>query len=242
MTAGVYRIHCKANDSYYVGEAKNVRRRIKKHITSLNAGSHENHRLQACWIKYGPWSFDFQPIWLVDAAVSETLCGKEVNRLTQRMEATIGFAMTAEGFELLNIKPFDHWAEANPSTNPHVRAAQSAAAFARWSDPEKRREHSARCKGELPKAKGKKRGAPSRELLSEKAKAMWQNPTMRAKLVAAQSAERSPVARPVRCIDTGDVFVSVTEAAALNGAEKSNLVRSIKRGYRCGGLLWAYVD
>lgn len=242
MTAGVYRIHCKANDTYYVGEARDVLRRFRKHISSLSAGSHENHRLQASWLKYGPAAFDFQTVWLMDCEAMATLGRNEISRLTQRIEATIGCAMLAEGFELLNIKPFDHWADANPSANPHVRAAQSAAAIARWSDPSKRLEHSARCKGQRPKSPSKKRGAPSKELLSANAKAMWQKPEIRAKLVAAQSGERSPVARRVRCIDTGDVFISVTEAASKTGAEKSNLVRSIKLGHRCAGLRWAYAD
>lgn len=240
MTAGVYWIHCRANDSYYVGESAHVNARLKKHIHALSRGAHENHRLQACWSKYGRENFEFRQLWAVDAEVVDTLNRCQLSQVTQWMESTIGAAMATEGMSLLNIKPLEHWGDANPSTNPSVNEAQSRAAKSRWADPAKRAEMSAKMRGDLPLTPRIKRGAPSAESLSKALRIRWEDPAFRARMSVGQSGEKSPVARKVRCIETGEVFISVTAAAAASGNDKSLIVRAIKVGYRCGGSYWEY--
>lgn len=46
--------------------------------------------------------------------------------------------------------------------------------------------------------------------------------------------------KPVKCLDTGEVFVSATEAARQKKCNQSNITRAILRGGKAGGLRWAY--
>lgn len=47
--------------------------------------------------------------------------------------------------------------------------------------------------------------------------------------------------KPVKCLDTGEVFVSASEAARQKGCSQSNITKAIlgKRS-KAGGLRWAY--
>ncbi len=49
----------------------------------------------------------------------------------------------------------------------------------------------------------------------------------------------------VRCIETGQVFASITEAAIHvygKGGASGNIRRAIRGGLTCGGYRWAYVE
>lgn len=48
-------------------------------------------------------------------------------------------------------------------------------------------------------------------------------------------------AKPVRCVETGQVFGSTTEASRWLGLSKKTLGTSIWRGSRSGGYHWEYV-
>lgn len=48
--------------------------------------------------------------------------------------------------------------------------------------------------------------------------------------------------RKVRCIDTGEVFDSVVEAAAATKCSHAHIVRAIRMGLRSGGCNWCYED
>jgi hypothetical protein len=55
--AGFYLIACLENDSYYVGSANNIRKRIHEHIYNLLMNRHENQRLRHVFNKYSRDSF-----------------------------------------------------------------------------------------------------------------------------------------------------------------------------------------
>lgn len=45
---------------------------------------------------------------------------------------------------------------------------------------------------------------------------------------------------PVICIETGEVFLSTTQAAKEKGTNHSSIIRSCRTGYRAGGFHWRF--
>lgn len=56
-TPGVYAITCKATSMTYVGEGRNLRRRVQKHLAELRSRVHANSRFQAAFDQYGEDGF-----------------------------------------------------------------------------------------------------------------------------------------------------------------------------------------
>lgn len=54
---GIYLLYCVASHRAYVGEAKSLRDRRRKHLRELAAGTHGNGHLQAAWRRYGRGAF-----------------------------------------------------------------------------------------------------------------------------------------------------------------------------------------
>lgn len=59
VICGVYAIHNKLNNKWYIGSSNDVGRRIKTHKRELINGSHNNLLLQHEFNKYGIESFEF---------------------------------------------------------------------------------------------------------------------------------------------------------------------------------------
>ena len=49
------------------------------------------------------------------------------------------------------------------------------------------------------------------------------------------------VSKPVRCVETSDVFPSLSSAARYIHTDKSSLRKQILKGQRCHGYHWEYV-
>lgn len=57
---GVYAIYCIKNNSIYIGETSNIKRRWNEHLSSLKSNNHYNHSLQSDYNLYGAESFEFK--------------------------------------------------------------------------------------------------------------------------------------------------------------------------------------
>lgn len=64
--SGIYRIVHNETGRAYIGSAKDIQNRWKRHIYLLNKGHHHNPHLQAAWNKYGPDAFRFEVIEIVE--------------------------------------------------------------------------------------------------------------------------------------------------------------------------------
>lgn len=53
IVAGIYLIHCSANDKVYIGSSLRVQARFTHHRHDLKIGRHDNAHLQKTYIKYG---------------------------------------------------------------------------------------------------------------------------------------------------------------------------------------------
>lgn len=56
---GIYLIRCRTTNKVYVGRAKNIPARWRRHRWELREGRHANAYLQAAWQKYGEDQFEF---------------------------------------------------------------------------------------------------------------------------------------------------------------------------------------
>lgn len=56
---GVYKFLCRPTNKFYIGGTKNIRKRLKEHMTLLRNGHHLNEHFQRSFLKYGVESFDF---------------------------------------------------------------------------------------------------------------------------------------------------------------------------------------
>ena len=59
MSGGIYLIHSRLNDTWYVGSAKCYKERFGKHLSDLLRRCHINSHLQHSFDKYGQSSFEF---------------------------------------------------------------------------------------------------------------------------------------------------------------------------------------
>lgn len=66
---GIYEIFNSANGKRYIGSSINLRKRIGEHQRKLDAGTHENDRLQKAYKKYGREAFVIRVVELVDERV-----------------------------------------------------------------------------------------------------------------------------------------------------------------------------
>jgi group I intron endonuclease len=222
--ATVYLATNTVNGKRYVGVTRrSVRTRFTSHVYTAMRGSRTHfHRAIA---KHGPHAFTIEPIascLTVDAAVSteraliQTL-RPEYNQ-TNGGEFTVGRQASPESRARV--------AEKNRSKKrtPEQKALNSELAKARYRDDP---EWATKVIGALAKSRlnidQKKRAAAAGRSARER---VW-TPEMRARLgrarmgirhtpevIAAISAKKN---KPVRCLNTGEIFKSVSDAAKLTG-------------------------
>lgn len=254
MATGVYTIHCTANNTYYVGETINSTERLRQHIKKLKAGRHENRRLQNTWNRYGHSTFTLKMVWKCPYEAELLLTRADLTRLTRRMEATIGGAMLEHGFDLMNAKPFDHWDDANPMTNPEVRKLGSVAALRRWADPDTRDRLISGMRESLKRPEviaSRKAGQLARnELETDRAMRSaiaanaWADPEKRRRITDGirNSGVHKRMSKPVRCIETGEIFESGAAASRSLGKRITAISVALWTGKRCGGFSWERVQ
>lgn len=83
-----------------------------------------------------------------------------------------------------------------------------------WEDPEKRKRR------------------------SDAAKARWANPEFKE---FAMEKVREKCRKGVRCVETGECFEMMADAADKYGFCRSTLTQACKGGFRCGGYHWEYI-
>lgn len=60
--SGVYCLECAANGKKYIGQSRNLGRRLGEHLSDLRRGVHHNRVIQSDYDKYGEDSFHFHVI------------------------------------------------------------------------------------------------------------------------------------------------------------------------------------
>jgi len=195
--AGVYYIKSRASGNMYVGSAKNMKRRWVKHLTELRSGTHHSTQLKRVVARRGLDDLEFG-VMLV--------CAPEQ-------------ALMYEQIVLTNAQPRYNSAKVAGKVDhtPEVRAKLSAAAKARWHDPQRR----ARYVESYTRYNTSEAGKAAH---ARRAKAQWQDPEYRQRLVAAHRQ---------RCA-THEAFGkrwSLKEAAETYGVSYTVLKNRIQLGW-----------
>lgn len=132
--SGIYCIRNTVNNKVYIGKAKCIHNRIKRHIGFLNASSvkHENQHLINSWNKYGRSQFDYYVLEFADLKLlaERELYWMKVYDSTNR-EKGYNFRLDSS---------------TGMVTHPETRMKLSKAQKKRYSNPEERKKTSKRSK------------------------------------------------------------------------------------------------
>lgn len=60
--SGIYKVTCTATGIFYIGSAKNIKTRWRRHRSQLRVGKHKNRRLQTAWDRWGECRFVIEVI------------------------------------------------------------------------------------------------------------------------------------------------------------------------------------
>ena len=81
--SGIYGIHNKNTDQWYIGQSYNISKRIETHIRNLLAKVHHNDYLQRSWNKYNSNSFEFVILEVINPHNQDILNIKEQEWMKQ---------------------------------------------------------------------------------------------------------------------------------------------------------------
>jgi group I intron endonuclease len=97
---GIYKIRNIINDKIYIGSAKDIKKRWRRHKCGLRGNKHENVLLQRSWNKYGEKNFVFE---VVEICEIRELLDLEQKYLDLNPQYNIG--ITASGGDNLTNNP-----------------------------------------------------------------------------------------------------------------------------------------
>lgn len=138
-TSGIYRITCTPTGKFYIGSAKNLRRRFRDHFSYLQRNAHGNSKLQRAWNKHGPDAFLFEVleyILLPELLIAreqywldKTQAVKKGFNLSPTADSRLGYTFSAESREKMRLshigKPNNRLgSKASPETLARMSAAR----------------------------------------------------------------------------------------------------------------------
>ena len=150
MKTGIYMIRNKINDKKYIGQAVDIDKRWREHISELNGNKHSNQYLQNSWNKYGADNFEFTIICLCE---EEELDEFEIDMIAHFDTYNNGYNLTLGGDgtrgyryteDQLAYRQSDDYRKIirEAMNRPEVRAKMSEARKEYLKDPENRKKTS----------------------------------------------------------------------------------------------------
>lgn len=224
--AGIYEIRNIKTNKVYVGQSKDITTRWRDHIARLKNQKHDNQYLQNAWNKYGAEAFSF--------TILET-CEPNFDILNELEIKWIEIKNALDDRYGYNI------ASGGGNANPYAGFDEETYIKLRKDISERQKAY---YKNHPSPFKGKHITEEVRKHLSEIN--TGENSPMYGKKRPDHSQNMSgagnPRARRVMCIETGEVFGCVKEAATKYGTGNSNIIKMLS-GFQktAAGKTWAYV-
>lgn len=150
MQSGIYKILNKINGKFYIGSAKNFKKRWWVHCSLLRNNKHHNEHLQAAWNKYGELAFEF--IILHECKIEELLiCEQSLLDQTKCFNRDIGYntcTVAGNSIGYRHSEEFKVWQSNRVSGNKH--SEETKLKMSNSAKKPKTKEHSANiAKGKL---------------------------------------------------------------------------------------------
>lgn len=233
MASGIYMIKNLVNGKIYIGSAVNLCGRKNTHFHELRNNKHHSRYLQRAFNKYGEGNFVFDVLEYVEN--KESLIEAEQRYLDslQSYNPIYGYNMCPNAKNCLGYKHSEE-----------VRTRRSKFQMGR---PGTRNgtHQSTEARIKISKSnKGKKRTGEAKQKYSESKKGN-KNPNYGKQMSDEQKrkvSENSTVTKKVMCINTGDVFRSITDAGRCYGVANSNISAVCKgKRKRAKGLVFKYL-
>jgi group I intron endonuclease len=222
---GIYKITCTSNNKVYIGSSSNIKNRWYSHKSKLRRGEH-NPNLLSSYKKYGMESFCFD---IIEECNVEDLIKREIFWADFYKK---------QGVELFNCGIFlDNPTRGVPLTNEH------------------KIKMGLKLKGIEPHNKNKKAPDWVRAKISERQKEIGRKPTAEnieklraiAKLPKSEEHKKNlsdsrkiAYGIKIKCLDTGERFISLIDASIKYGVTYQAIRQSIKQNTRCKKLKFVY--
>lgn len=266
---GIYCIENAVNHKKYVGQSKNIKERWNCHRKTLERGTHPNAHLQRAWDKYGKENFSFYVLELCDV---ESLTEREMYYIKQLNAFEKGYNLTLGGDGTRGFSHSDEYkqkmhdlyvgrtfsdetrrkmSEAKKGVAPIMTEARKKGVKitaeklkGRIFTEEHRANLSKALKGREPWNKGKKLPSEYSPMfgkhLPEEAKRKISEANRGRKRTEEQ---RLAHAKKVVCVNTGEIFPSVADAAKSCGASVQALSSMLHgKCATCKKMRWRFVE
>lgn len=224
--AGIYEIKNIKTDKVYIGQSKDIMERWRDHVRRLKKQKHDNHYLQNAWNKYGAEAFCFNILETCEPDFN-TLNELEVKWINKKnaLDDKYGYNIASGG------------GNANPYAGMDEERLKKHCEAVRKRQLEYYKTHEAPFKGRhLPEAAKK---YLSEINTGEKSPMFGKKRPDHSKNM---SGSGNPRARKVRCIETGEIFGCIKEAASKYGVHNTNIIQMLSGAQKtAGGKTWEYV-
>lgn len=250
----VYLLRCKANGKVYIGQTTNLKRRLYYHFNE-HTGKFNNNPIYEAITEYGRDGFDVEVLVELEAETKKALFQKlvavekekilEYNSIESGFNVAFGHEPTKAVMEasIRAHKGMHHTEETKrkiaeamrgrkmPPKSPETLRRMSEAQKGKKRSKESIEKQRASVTGEKNPFYGKEHSEESRKKISASRKGKGTGPDNFA-------------SRAVRCIETGEIFITAVEAAAMKGISSHRNISFACRGrtHTCGGYHWEYAD
>lgn len=265
---GIYCIENQANRKKYVGQAINIEKRWRQHRNKLVNGSHYNEHLQRAWNQYGESAFSFYVLEICD---EQSLDARENYYIEALGSFENGYNMTLGGEGTRGCLHTEEYKKYMHDISVGKKYSEDTLLKMSLAKKEIHQvETEARKKGRKvvsEKLKGRKHTEEHKKKNSDahKGKPAWNkglkmpddyvHPMLgkhhsedaKSKISVANSGkkrskeQREKLSKPILCIETNEVFASITDAAEKYNVTIGAVSRALRgKSKTCCGLRWSY--